>query len=280
MYSPATMAGRLEAGQRVRMTTHELTQEGRRLHPAPPMPATTDGSSGTSLVSARVAGALYLIIFGFGIFAEVVVRSRLIVAGDAEATAANVLDSQLLFRLGFAADVVVFLSDVAIAVVLFFLFRHVSAVVSAIAAAFRLTQTAIIGLNLLSMFGALLILREADYLGVFGEEQSDALALLLLDLHKYGYTLGLTFFGLSTLAIAYLALRSRVVPRVLVALLALAGLGYVADSFAFFLVPGYDGSISPVLLAPALVGELWFALWLLFRGHRLETQSAVVRSAR
>jgi hypothetical protein len=86
----------------------------------------------------------------------------------------------------------------------------------------------------------------------------------------YGYTLGLTFFGLSTLAIAYLALRSGVVPRLLVALLALAGVGYVADSFAFFLVPGYDGSISPVLLAPALVGELWFAFWLLFRGRRLE----------
>jgi hypothetical protein len=120
------------------------------------------------------------------------------------------------------------------------------------------------------MFGALLVLREADYLRVFGEEGSDALALLLLDLHKYGYTLGLTFFGLSTLAIAYLALRSRVVPRLLVVLLGLAGLGYVGDSFAFFLVPGYDGSISPLLLAPALVGELWFALWLLLRGGRLE----------
>jgi hypothetical protein len=248
------------------MATHDLIQSRRR----PQQPHTVEWSAGSSFVSARLAGVLYLIIFTFGIFAEVVVRSRLIVDGDAQATAANILDSQWLFRLGFAADLVVFLCDVAIAIVLFFLFRPVSRVVSALAAAFRLTQTAIIGLNLLSMFGALLVLREADYLRVFGEEGSDALALLLLDLHKYGYTLGLTFFGLSTLAIAYLALRSRVVPRLLVVLLGLAGIGYVGDSFAFFLVPGYDGSISPLLLAPALVGELWFALWLLLRGGRLD----------
>jgi hypothetical protein len=265
---------------RIGMTTHELTHSRRRSQPLGPSSSTIDRTAGSSFVSARLAGVLYLIIITFGIFAEVVVRTRLIVDGDAQATAANILDSQWLFRLGFAADLVVFLSDVAIAIVLFFLFRPVSRVVSALAAAFRLTQTAIIGLNLLSMFGALLILREADYLRVFGREGSEALALLLLDMHKYGYTLGLTFFGLSTLAIAYLALRSRVVPRLLAALLGFAGLGYVADSFAFFLVPGYDGSISPILLAPALVGELWFALWLLLRGRRLEEQAIALEGAR
>jgi hypothetical protein len=258
---------------RIGMTTHELTHSRRRPHPLGTSSSTIDRAAGSSFVSARLAGVLYLIIITFGIFAEVVVRSRLIVDGDAQATAANILDSQWLFRLGFAADLVVFLSDVAIAILLFFLFRPVSRVVSALAAAFRLTQTAIIGLNLLSMFGALLILREADYLRVFGQEGSEALALLLLEMHKYGYTLGLTFFGLSTLAIAYLAFRSRVVPRALAALLGLAGLGYLGDSFAFFLIPGYDGSISPVLLAPALVGELWFAFWLLFRGRRLEERA-------
>jgi len=152
----------------------------------------------------------------------------------------------------------------------YFLFRPVSRVLSLLAAAFRLTQTAIIGVNLLNMFGALLILTEAEYLGAFDERQSEALSLFMLDLHQYGYTLGLTFFGVSTVIIGYLALSSGCIPRVLGALLCLAGLGYVADSVAFFLVPGYDGSVSPILLAPAIVGEVWFAFWLLFKGHRLE----------
>jgi Domain of unknown function (DUF4386) len=268
----------LAAGKAIDMTTRGLIQSRRRARPA--QPSTIGLAAGSPLASARAAGVLYLVIIACGIFAEVVVRSRLIIDGDAQATAANILESEWLFRIGFAADLIVLLSDVAIAIVLFFLFRPVSRVVSALAAAFRLTQTAIIGLNLLSMFGALLILREADYLRLFGEDGSEALALLLLDLHKHGYTLGLTFFALSTLAIAYLALRSRVVPRLLVVLLGLAGVGYLADSFAFFLVPGYDGSISPVLLAPALAGELWFALWLLLKGRRLEEQAIATEGAR
>jgi hypothetical protein len=239
-----------------------------------PVPSAIGRAPTSSLVSARLAGVLYLIIIGFGIFAEVVVRSRLIATGDPQATAANILGSEWLFRMGFAADLVVFLSDVALAIILYFLFRPVSSTWSLLAAAFRLTQTAVIGLNLLSMFVALLILRETDYLGAFSSAETDALALLFLDVHRYGYTLGLTFFALSTLVIAYLALRSRVVPRALGVLLGLAGAGYLADSVAFFIVPGYDGSISPILLAPALVAELWFALWLLLRGRRLEMLGA------
>ncbi len=227
----------------------------------------------SKLATARVAGILYLAIIAFGLFAEVVVRQRLIVSGDAQATATNILDSERLFRMGFAADVVVFLCDVALAVVLYFLFAPVSKVVSMLAAAFRLTQTAIIGLNLLSMFGALLVLQQADYLGAFSTGESESLASLFLDMHKYGYTLGLTFFGASTMLIGYLAYRSGVVPRLLSGLLVFAGIGYVGDSAAFFLVPGYEGSISPILLAPAIVGEIWFAFWLLLKGHRLDERS-------
>jgi hypothetical protein len=249
------------------MTTHEIAPPQPAARPARTSPP---GRAGEALVSARLAGALYLVIVALGIFAEVAVRSSLIVDGDPSATAANVRESEWLFRAGFAADMIVFLCDVALAVVLFLLFRPVSRALSLLAAAFRLTQTAVIGLNLLAMFGALVVLEEADYLGAFGAGETEALAALSLDIHAYGYTLGLTFFAVSTLIIGYLAIRSGVVPKALGVLLILAGAGYLADSFAFFLVPGYDGSISPILLAPAIVGELWFALWLLFRGRRLQ----------
>ena len=41
-------------------------------------------------VYARIGGALYLIIIALGIFAQVFVRDRIIVSGDAAATAANI----------------------------------------------------------------------------------------------------------------------------------------------------------------------------------------------
>jgi hypothetical protein len=220
--------------------------------------------------SARTAGVLYLIIIICGLFAEVGVRSQLIEPGDPAATAQNIIGSPMLFRAGLAADVVMFTADVALAIVLYQLFKPLNRTLSMLAAAFRITQTAVIGLNLLNMFQAVRIVDDADYLNVFADGQADALALLYLDAHKYGYLLGLAFFGASTLVIGYLALASRQMPRPLGVLLGLAGAGYLVDTFSFLLIPGYDGSASPIVLAPALIAEVWFALWLLTKGDRLE----------
>jgi hypothetical protein len=220
--------------------------------------------------TARTAGVLYVIIIACGLFAEIGVRSQLIEPGDPTATAQNIIDAPALFRAGLAADLVMFIADVAIAVVLYRLLKPLGRTLALLAAAFRMTQTAVIGLNLLNMFQAVRILDDADYLGAFGSDQTDTLALLYLDAHKYGYILGLAFFGVSTLIVGYLALSSRQMPRPLGVLLVLAGAGYLIDTFSFFLVPGYDGAASAIVLAPALVAEIWFALWLLTKGRRLE----------
>lgn len=234
--------------------------------------------------TARTAGVLYVVIIACGLFAEIGVRSRLIEPGDPSGTAQNIIDSPMLFRAGLAADTVMFIADVAIAVVLYQLLRPLGRTMALLAAAFRMTQTAIIGLNLLNMLQAVRIIDDADYLGAFGTDQTETLALLYLDAHKYGYILGLAFFGVSTIIVGYLALSSRQIPRPLGGLLVLAGVGYLIDTFSFFVIPGYDGSASPIVLAPALLAEVWFALWLLTKGRRLEQlterDTATVASSR
>ena len=95
------------------------------------MPIQTRGHSPQAY--ARTAGVLYLIIIVFGISAELVLRSSLIVPGDATATAGNILGSQMLFRLGFAADSVVFISDVALAILLYVLLAPVDRTLSMVA---------------------------------------------------------------------------------------------------------------------------------------------------
>jgi hypothetical protein len=209
---------------------------------------------------------LYLVVITCGIFAEVFVRSRLIVDGDAAATARNIVDDARLFRVGFAADLVMFLCDVALAVVLYVLFKPVSALWSMMAAAFRLTQTAIIGINLLFMFAALVVLGGADYVSGFDGRQVDGLAALFLELHQFGYLLGLAFFGLHAVILGSLVYRSGFAPRPLGILLGIAGAGYLIDSAMFFLIADYDGSISAVVLAPAFIAEISFCGWLLIRG--------------
>ena len=53
---------------------------------------------------ARVAGVLYLLVGIFGGFAEGYVEPKMYVAGNAPATAANVIANVELVRLGVVAD--------------------------------------------------------------------------------------------------------------------------------------------------------------------------------
>ncbi len=226
------------------------------------------GPDGSPWVNARVAGVLYLVIIVFGLFSEVIVRSRLTVTSDPAATAANIRDSAWLFRLGFTANLVFILCEVALVVILYLLFRPVSGTASLVAAAFRLTSLAVYGLNLVNMFGALVVLDDADYLTESAARREE-MALFFLELHKYGYAIGLTFFGVNSLIMGYLLAKSSHVPTALGILLSVAGVGYLAHTFAYFVIPGYHGSAAPILLAPALVAEIWFCAFLLWRGGGL-----------
>jgi hypothetical protein len=79
---------------------------------------------------ARVAGLLYLIIILAAGFGEGVVRAGALVSGEAAATAQSVRDSLQLVRLGFAADLIAFLCDTAVAVLLYVLLRPVDKTLS------------------------------------------------------------------------------------------------------------------------------------------------------
>ena len=78
------------------------------------------GPTGTTSprVHARVAGVGYLVIIAAGILAEFVVRSRVVVPGDAAATAGNIAASEPLFRVALACDLVMLVADVVVAVTL------------------------------------------------------------------------------------------------------------------------------------------------------------------
>ena len=119
-----------------------------------------------------------------------------------------------------------------------------------------------------------LLLSGADYLTVFETDQLHALVLLFLNAHSYGYLIGLVFFGLHCFVLGYLVFKSGYFPGILGVLLIFASLGYLIDSFANFLLPNYDATISLVVLAPAFIAELSLCLWLLFKGVDVQQQDA------
>ncbi len=214
---------------------------------------------------ARVAGLLYLVIIVFGLWSEVFVRSSLIVAGDATATATNILASQGLFRASFAADTLMALSDVALAVLLYRLLRPVNATLALVAAALRLVQTAVIAASLLHHYAALLLLGGAGPAAAFEPDQLYALVALAVDMHGHGYDLGLVFFGASCLVLGFLIARSTYLPKPLGWLVIAAGVVYLIGSYTLFLFPAYAETVAPLYVVP-LVSEVALCLWLLVRG--------------
>src|SRR5947207_14954662 len=72
---------------------------------------------------ARIAGALYLLITGCALFAYLHVRNQVIVADNMAQTAANFLSQEQLYRLGFAAAVIVVICNLPMRLLLFELLK-------------------------------------------------------------------------------------------------------------------------------------------------------------
>ena len=202
-----------------------------------------------TLGQARFAGFCYLIIIFCGVGSEVALRGPLIDFGSAEVTARAIGAETMRFRLSILADIVMALADAALAILLFLMFRSVSAELALSALVFRLLQSGLIAAGLLNLQAALLV-ADVD------------LALSFITLHAYGYDFGLIFFAVNCLLTAQLILRSRFVPRVLGLGIGLSGLVYLTGSVVRFTVPELHGFVAPAYLVP-LIAETAFCLWLL-----------------
>jgi hypothetical protein len=215
---------------------------------------------------ARIGGVLYLIIIVAGLFAEAFVRDRLIVQGDAVATATNIMAHESLFRLGIAADLMTFLCAVPLTMILYVLLKPVNRNIALLTVFFNLVQDAIGAINGLNLYRALQLLGGAGYLKVFTPEQLQAMALLSLKAHSVGFGIALSFFGFSCLALGYLIFRSGFFPKLLGILMAIAGACYLILSLSVILSPPVAEALFLWVALPAFVGELSLALWLTVKG--------------
>jgi hypothetical protein len=221
---------------------------------------------------ARIAGSLYLVVAVLGGFAELYVRARTVVPGDAAATAENIRGSATLFRFGFASDLVQATFFLFTAMALYLLLRHVNELVARAMVVIVAVSVAIICLNLLNQYMALQV-------ATGGAEGSDALVGLFADMHAAGYLIAQIFFGLWLLPLGYLVFRSGYFPKVVGILLAVGCFGYLIDTFTRFLAPGIAGSVSAIAVMPAAIGELSFVVYLLVKGVRVPQRPALVAAA-
>src|SRR5829696_1514725 len=217
------------------------------------------------LFRARVAGFLYLIGLPAP-FGLIYVPSRLVVPGDAAATANNIAASEWLFRLAIVSNLFVPIIGILLAVALYQLLKPVSRNMALLMVAFVLAGVPIAMLSELPQFAVLRLLSGADYLSAFTTEQLQAQIMLFLHLHNQGLNIAQIFWGLWLFPLGYLVFKSGFIPRILGVLLIIASFGYVIDSLATILFP--NAGVNLIFITSW--GELLLLLWLLIKGVNVE----------
>lgn len=211
---------------------------------------------------ARSAGAFYLLMLIFGSFANLGVRLRVRVPGDAAATVQNLTADPTLFRLALVADIAMATAFVSVGIALYLLFRRVDRHATALLV-FVVAGAGMILANLVLHQAALLVATDPTFDAIASNE----LVLLLLDLHAHGYALAGIFFGLWLLPVGYIGYRSGLLPKVLSVLVVVSGVAWIVETLVGFSFPDLPGVVHEILKAPRFV-EIGLIAYLLTKGVR------------
>jgi hypothetical protein len=212
-------------------------------------------------LKARITGVLYLLTILTGVFAQGFVSGRLVVEGDAAATATNLLAHRGLFQLGFAVYLIEMACNIAMTALFYDLLKPAGRSVSLLAAFLGLTGCVIKTFSRVFFIVPLFVLGGAHYLSVFSVEQLRALALLFLKVNDRGAGVALVFFGFYALLTGYLIIRSTFLPRILGVLSVVGGLGWLT-----FLYLPLGHLAFPYVAVFALLGAAALIVWLLVFG--------------
>jgi Domain of unknown function (DUF4386) len=224
--------------------------------------------------AARIAGALYLSLVITGPFSLIYVPGKLIVHGNATATANNILTHEMLFRLGIVADLIGLVILIFVVMALYRLLKGVNATHASHMVALALVSAGVGFVNVLNNIAALTLFRGADFLTVFEKPQRDALGMLFLRLYGQGIVINEIFWGLWLLPFGWLVIKSGFLPRILGVLLIVNCFAYVAVSLTSLLLPAYAGVVSRYAIIPE-TGELWIMLWLLVMGAKVKSAPGI-----
>lgn len=224
---------------------------------------------------ARYAGVLYLLMGLTAPIGLIYVPAKLIVSGDATATADNIRISGWLLRIGIASELFHQVVFVFLVLALFRLFEAVNERNARLMVILALVSVPIVMLNTLNEIAPLILVSGADFLSVFDMPQLDALAYFFLRLHGQGINIASIFWGLWLFPFAMLVIRSGFIPRVLGVLIMFAGAGYLIDSTTAILLPKYAHQAGEVAMILGW-GELPIMFWLLIWGAKTQSPSGII----
>jgi Domain of unknown function (DUF4386) len=189
-------------------------------------------------------------------FAQFGVLQSLIVPADAAATTSNIGGSLGLFQAAIVALLIVAILDVLVAVGFYFLLRPVDDGLARLVGSLRVIYAAVFAFVLVNLFDAAGLAHGATGAAVQSGPLQDHVATSVAAFDT-GWHMALGIFGVHLVGLGILLVRFSA-PRLLVALVVLAGLGYLADAIGTIFVADYGLTISTF----TFVGEALLIVWL------------------
>jgi len=214
--------------------------------------------------TARITGAVYLLYFVIAVLSVLVpprVGGPNALPAEAASFANSILANEAWYRLGVALTLFSTALYVALAVLFYALFRPVSPIIPLLMAIFSLIGSGVSAVGSLFQLAPLTVLGGSSYLNVFSTGQLQGMALMFLHLSSESARVALVFFGCFQLLLGFLIYRSTFLPRVIGALIAIAGVGWFT-----FLSPPVVNSVGGELEVLGFVAEASLMLWLLVMG--------------
>ncbi|MCB0375096.1 MAG: DUF4386 domain-containing protein [Sinomicrobium sp.] len=196
-----------------------------------------------------IAGVSYLIIFFAAIFANFFVLESIL-----EAPSDTIRQQPVMVRFGILAFMITVVFDVVVAWALYELYKE--HYLSRLSTYFRMMHAAIMGVAIVALPLALT--------SASGQE-----ILRQVNIFNITWLIGLFFFGI------HLVLLGKIIgkPKIIAFFLVIAGIMYVMDTVAHFMLPDYETYRSLFLALvsiPSIVGEMSLAVWLLAKSGKEE----------
>jgi hypothetical protein len=213
--------------------------------------------------AARAAGLAYVLIIILSML-KLIFVGNLIVSGNNAATTNNIMANELLFRIGLANDIIVFVLVVFLSLALYVILKTVNKNLALLALLMRFGE-GIIG-GVVTVLSGLIPLLLLDGAAEFATEQLQALVALFLDVQTAGLNIVMIFMGVGGTVFCYLFFKSKCIPRILAAWGIVTYLTMLILSFVNILLPNLPEMIAIVLYTPGALFEIIIGLWLLFKG--------------
>ena len=217
---------------------------------------------------AKVAGVAMLLSIVFGTIGELYLPGKIIVNGDAAATARNIVEHPQLFRVNFATYLVEGICDVLLCVVWYILLKPVDRNLALISAFFGIVSMVTFAVAQSAFFSSALVLRDTGGMTAFALEQRQAMALMGARVASAIAAMFLIMYGIATTIRGYLIARSGYLPRILGILFAIGGIGFILRTTTYLLAPSIS---SPIMLMPMALGGIPLTFWLLIKGVKVSS---------